>query len=418
MGQGSDRCEHEGVTTDFRPSSTGRRLTRRDDGMVAGVASGIADYLAVDPLVVRLAFGVLTVTTGIGVVVYLLAWWFMPAPGAPSRHLPAPRSWRRALRRDDTRTMLGAAFLALGGVLLLRDLGLLFNHAVVWPLTLAATGLAVVWARTGDGGRERLLGVADRNRRDLVVRVGAGVVLVVAGGIALLVAGGALSDIGSVLLAVVVTLGGLTLLLGPWAYRLLDSLATERRERIRSEERAEVAAHLHDSVLQTLALIQRSAPSRPAEVVALARRQERELRAWLYGDRERRPSRSLAAAIDAVAVEVETNHGVEVEAVTVGDCSVDGGVAALVAAVREATVNAAKHAGVVVIDVFVEVDGDRVAAYVRDRGTGFDVDAVPADRRGITESIQQRMARHGGTAIVTSAPGEGTEVALTVKGPS
>jgi signal transduction histidine kinase len=239
-------------------------------------------------------------------------------------------------------------------------------------------------------------------------------VLVLAGIAVFLAANNALEATRQVVLAVIVTAAGLALILYPWIRRLVDELATERRERIRSEERAEVAAHIHDSVLQTLAMIQRNA-DRPKELVALARRQERELRSWLYGGDERHAPGSLAAAVTAMAEEVEAVHGIEVDVVTVGDCPVDDRVEALVGAAREAVVNAAKHAGVPLVSVFVEAGEQRVTAFVRDRGQGFDVDAVPADRRGIAESIRQRVQRHGGRVTITSSPGgEGTEVALEV----
>ncbi|MGH9136041.1 MAG: ATP-binding protein [Acidimicrobiales bacterium] len=396
-----------------------RRLTRsRRDRMCAGVCGGIAEYLGIDALVVRLAFVVLAITTGFAVIVYLVAWWLLPTADAGGvRVTGRPPGWLGHLRRDDTRTMIGFGFLACGGLLLLDELGFLFNNAVAFPVTLVAAGLGVAWAKTSQGDRGRFLGAALHGGRGpaSVARLVGGIVLVTAGGIALLAAGGALKDAGSVFLAVVVTLGGLALMLGPWAYRLVRTLREERRERIRSEERAEVAAHLHDSVLQTLALIQRSAPTRPNEVVSLARRQERELRSWLYGDLDRRRAGTLAVAIEAVAAGVEADHGVEVEAVTVGDCPVDPDVAALVAAVREAAVNAAKHAGVGLVDIYVEVESDRVTAFVRDRGKGFDPDTVADDRRGIADSIRQRMARHGGRVTVNSAPGEGTEVGIEVR---
>jgi signal transduction histidine kinase len=207
---------------------------------------------------------------------------------------------------------------------------------------------------------------------------------------------------------------------GPWIVRLVGQLGDERRERIRSEERADMAAHLHDSVLQTLALIQRNTEA-SSEARSLARRQERELRAWLYDGRHRSDGAAgdapatLALALDRITDEVESDHPeVEVDVVLVGDCPLDQGVAALVKAVREAVVNAANHSGEPVVSVYVEVDRGRVEAFVRDRGRGFDPGAVDADRQGIAHSIVGRMARHGGRAEVHSSPGEGTEVTLSV----
>jgi signal transduction histidine kinase len=197
--------------------------------------------------------------------------------------------------------------------------------------------------------------------------------------------------------------------------RLGRSLAAERGERIRSQERAEVAAHLHDSVLQTLALVQRRADE-PREVAALARRQERELRAWLLDRPSATEGESLAAALEAAAAEVEAAHGAEVEVVTVGDGPLDAQTEPVVAAAREAMVNAAKFAGGAgPIDVFAEVDPTRIVVFVRDRGSGFDVAAVPDERHGVRESIVGRMERAGGAAVVRSSPESGTEVELSLE---
>jgi signal transduction histidine kinase len=214
-----------------------------------------------------------------------------------------------------------------------------------------------------------------------------------------------------VLLAIVVALA---LILTPLWFRLAKSLAEEREARIRSQERAELGAHLHDSVLQTLALVQRRADD-PRAVAALARRQERELRTWLSGTRESAAWESLAGALTAAAAEVEDAHGVAVEVVAVGDARLDGGGEAIVAAAREALVNAAKFAGERPIAVYAEADEARVQVFVRDRGPGFDPEAVPADRQGLRESIVGRTERAGGRAFVRSTPGEGTEVELLLE---
>jgi len=202
------------------------------------------------------------------------------------------------------------------------------------------------------------------------------------------------------------------LITGPWWLRLGRDLARERRERIRSEERAEVAAHLHDSVLQTLALIQRTADD-PKAVVAMARRQERELRGWLY-DGQSPATATLGTALAAAAEEVEARHGVTVEVVTVGDCPLDERLSALVAAAREALVNGAKWSGVSTISVYAEVRDGEVSVFVRDWGEGFELATVGPDHHGIRESITGRMNRHGGSALVRTAPGEGTEVQLRI----
>ena len=207
-------------------------------------------------------------------------------------------------------------------------------------------------------------------------------------------------------------LGALLLIVGPWLWRLARDRDAERTARVRSEERSEMAARVHDSVLQTLALIQRHARE-PQRVVALARRQERELRDWLYSDRPLGDDgSSLAAALSAAAADIEDIHGVRVELASAGDCAVDGSLRALVLAAREAMANAAKFAGSEEIDVYAEVADDSVAVFVRDRGSGFDRAAVPADRRGLVESIEGRLQRAGGRATIVTAPGEGTEIEL------
>jgi signal transduction histidine kinase len=240
------------------------------------------------------------------------------------------------------------------------------------------------------------------------VRVLGGGVLIVAGMAAFLAAHDALVAVRNVLFAVGVTVTGIALVFGPWLWRLARQVSEERRERIRSEERAEMAAQLHDSVLQTLALIQRTDDR--DEAVALARSQERELRGWLYGRAGK--TDVLSAALDEMADRVERLHHVSVETVVVGDTRLDDRLRAVADACGEATMNAAKHSGAKQVTVFVEIEPDLVTAYVRDDGAGFDRAEVPADRRGIADSIEGRMERNGGSATIVSIPGEGTEVEL------
>lgn len=215
------------------------------------------------------------------------------------------------------------------------------------------------------------------------------------------------------LVAAAAVCAGLALVAGPWWWRLSHELTEERRERIRSQERDEVAAHIHDSVLQTLALIQRNCGD-PKMVASLARQQERELRTWLYGDATTSPDESLATALQRVSDEVEDLHGVTVETVSVGDCPMDERLAALVQSSREAVTNAARHSGATSVSAYLEVEPHQVTVFVRDRGCGFEPDQVPGDRRGITESILGRMTRHGGKAAIRSQPDEGTEVELVM----
>jgi signal transduction histidine kinase len=235
-----------------------------------------------------------------------------------------------------------------------------------------------------------------------------GIALVVVGALAVLPRTN-LTAVRNAFVAVVVTVIGIALITGPWWMRMVSELGEERRERIRSQERADIAAHLHDSVLQTLALIQRNATS-PREVVRLARGQERQLRALLYDLHT--PSGQLSAALQAAAAEVEDDYAIAVDAVVVGDAVLDAKLAAVVAASREALVNAAKHAGVESVSLYAEVDQEEVQVYVRDRGAGFDMAEVAADRQGVRASIIGRVERHGGRATIRTARGEGTEIEI------
>jgi signal transduction histidine kinase len=407
-------------------ASTGVLRRDREEGWVGGVAAGIARRFGVDPSLVRLAFVVAAAAGGVGVAAYLLGWLVIPA--GDSR----PARVRIRTGRAAVEVALGTAFLLLAVLLGFRALGIWFSDAIVWPLVLIAGGGALIWRQSMGGAgatgttraarraqpagdtrpptpRDRAL---TESRRAVVAvsRTGLGIALVVAAGFVFLQATGALGAARDVLLGIVAVVVVLGVIFAPWVVRLVRSLTEERAERIRSQERAEVAAHLHDSVLQTLAMVQRS--DDPAEVAALARRQERELRAWLAGRPAPGQGGRLASALEAAAAEIEEQHGVPVEVVVVGDRALDQAHEAVVAAAREAMTNAAKFGAGSPVDVYAESDGRRTQVFVRDRGPGFDPAAVPADRRGVTESIVGRMERHGGRAGVTSAPGSGTEVEL------
>jgi signal transduction histidine kinase/phage shock protein PspC (stress-responsive transcriptional regulator) len=362
----------------------------RSDRVLAGVAGGIADRLRIDPILVRLAAVALAAAGGFGVALYVVAWLLLAEeePGQPPSARPAPN-----LQRE-----IGFALVVLGVLVFLRDVGLWFGDSLSWPVALAAFGSAVIWTRTG------------QRSATATIRVVVGALLVVTGTGAFLDAIGQAANIRAGIVVMVVVTGGLGIVLVPWAWRLARQAGDERRERIRSEERAEVAAHLHDSVLQTLALIQRA--SGEGEMVALARGQERELRAWLYGRDGRPGAATLEVAINEVAGRVERLHHVPVDVVLVGDAPLDDHTHALVEAAGEAIQNAARHSGADLVSVFVETGPDTVEAFVRDEGKGFNPGEVPTDRRGIAESIVGRMQRHGGRATVTSTPGEGTEVEL------
>ncbi|MDO8209382.1 ATP-binding protein [Conexibacter sp. CPCC 206217] len=397
-----------------------RRLP--DEASLAGVCAGIARHLGVETMYVQVVFMLLTIFGGVGVVVYALGWALLPAI-----HTQPPeqrRAWND--RGGFTREVIGAVLLTAAGLLILRQFGFWFGDELVWPLLLASAGVGLIWRQADkaaawtpaelrhplDGLRARMRGERGADGR----RTALGAALVLLAAFVLLSSTGALRALGNAIGGVVVLAGAVALVFGPWLVRMGRSLADERAERIRSQERAEVAAHLHDSVLQTLALIQKRAED-PREVASLARQQERELRHWL-SDRPAKPAgESLAAALEEAASEVERLHGVPIEVVMVGDSPVDERLAALVSAAREAMSNAAKFARSAKVDLYAEVSPGRVEVYVRDRGVGFDPAAIPADRRGVRESIVGRMERHGGRAVVHAAPGEGTEIELTMELP-
>lgn len=267
-----------------------------------------------------------------------------------------------------------------------------------------ATTTPVTFSRAADS--RMLAGLAAG-----LVQVLIGLVLVVTGVVMFRGAGEAPDVARQGMVATAAVFAGLALVVGPWWWRLTRDLTTERRERIRSQEKAEVAAHVHDSVLQTLALIQRNSAD-PRLVGKLARQQERELRSWLYGPEKPAPAETLANALARVGAEVEDRHGVNVEVVEVGDCPLDDRLRALVHSAREAMANAARHSGTGHVSSFLEVEPHQVTVFVRDRGSGFEPELVPSDRRGISESIVGRMQRHGGAARVDARPGRGTEVEL------
>ena len=389
------------------------------DRLVAGVAGGIAERIDVDPTVIRLAFVVLAFAGGFGVVLYLFGWLVGADPAPASATSDGSEPARPA---TEARKVVSIGMIVAGMLLLLREAGLWLGDAVVWSVGLAAFGSAILWTRTDESGRARFARIASRLPRSPAQamsgrskgRLFVGALLVIAGMATFLAANTSLSALRNVTFAILVTAVGLGLVLGPWIYDLIRQLSTERRERIRSQERSEVAAHLHDSVLQTLAMIQR-APT-PQEMSALARGQERELRAWLYGRSATVSggSETLSVAVDQMAARVERMQRVAVESVVVGEAPMDDRMRALIDATGEATVNAARHSGAAMISVYVEIEEDAARVYVRDEGAGFDPGAVAADRRGISESIAGRMERNGGTATITSAPGEGTEVRLVM----
>jgi signal transduction histidine kinase len=424
------------AATSRRPAGAPLRELRRDPehGMVAGVCAGLGRHLDIDPLLLRIAFGALTLASGVGIVAYVLAWMLVPA--AESSGDTRAGAFADAVGRTGRAALevaTGVGFLLLALLLTFREIGLPFSDVLTWPLVLVAAGGALIWRQSVGGpaaapdaaaatpatavSAPARAAAAAESRPAVISRIGIGVTLVVAAAIVFLQFTGALAAATDVALAAFVVAIALVVIFAPWFVRLLTSLSIERAERIRSQERAEVAAHLHDSVLQTLALVQKRAGD-PREVAALARRQERELRSWLGGaPSQAGGERRLVAALQAAAAEIEEAHGVAVDVVAVGDVPLDRDGEALVAAAREAMLNAAKFAGgeSTPVAVYAEAAADRLQVFVRDRGPGFDPAAVPADRRGVRESIVGRMERHGGRATIQASPGGGTEVELVIE---
>jgi signal transduction histidine kinase len=374
------------------------------NNVVTGLAGGIGERLGVEPALIRAALIVLTVAGGWGLLFYGVLWGLSipPSPGS-ARITPLPPA-----------RQLAAVGAITTGILILVRPGVLWpGDRLVWPVAFVAFGVSLIWVQ-GDARRARPKGALDTNifSGAALLRIGGGSLLILTGMGSVLAANMrfTLGTILNLFLPVTVTVGGLILIFGPWVYRLAQQVADERRERVRTEERAEMAAHLHDSVLQTLALIQRA--DSPREVATLARVQERELRAWLYGKSRTLDGVSVDAAIEVAAARVEQAHQTNIETVVVGDAPLDEKLGAFVASASEAMVNAARHSGDESIDVYVEVDPSNVVAYIRDHGRGFDMSSIPEDRRGITDSIVGRMQRFGGSAVIDSTPGSGTEVQL------
>ncbi|MFI7698358.1 PspC domain-containing protein [Nonomuraea sp. NPDC049480] len=382
-----------------------RRMMRPMEGrLLGGVAQGLAKQLSLDPVVIRLMFVLLSIVGGIGTIAYAVLW--MVTPRQPHEGPPPQRDWSQLAAFS----AIGTALFAFGWLT-----GASQGGIGMLPFAVGGIGALILWQQADPERRRSWVSGASLSIRKNRVRTVVGVVLVVMGAAGFLAAEGELPQIRDSLLFTVVVVGGLAVLATPWLAGLWKELQLERRERIRQEERAEVAAMVHDSVLHTLTLIQRVAHD-PREVTRLARSQERELRNWLYQPAQDADA-TVAAAVRRIAAEEEDAHGLPIEVVCVGDIELDSGgrLAAMLKAARQAMVNAAKYSESASISVYAEVEGEEVTIFVKDRGKGFDLEAVPLDRMGIRESIIGRMERHGGAARVRTELGEGTEVMLTMK---
>jgi signal transduction histidine kinase len=384
------------------------------------VCGGLSQATGIDVTLVRIGFVLLSLGSGVGVLVYALAWLFLPLEGETTTIFSRSVTDRRGIRLVIAIIPVLVVVQIVAAALHIGYLG-----SFSWPVFLAAGGAILIRRNASEEERvwinDDLLPMlhtgAERHARwTLVVRMAVGAVLGL-GGLLVLILGhpssAALRPVGGALLVI----GAIVVVFGPWWLSLVRDLIAERQGRAMAEERAQMAAHVHDSVLQTLALIQRSADD-PQHVVRLARAQERELRSWLF---EGRPPgtvgtevATLAEGVGMLQRQIEADHGITVQVVVVGDCELTDGLRALLDASREATVNAAKWSGAPQVSLYAEVERDAVMVFVRDRGQGFDPEAVPDDRQGIAQSIRARMARFGGSVAIRSRPGEGAEVELSM----
>ncbi|HEX9539168.1 MAG TPA: PspC domain-containing protein [Streptosporangiaceae bacterium] len=391
----------------------------REDRLAGGVAAGVAARTGFDVTVVRTVFVLASLLGGFGAAAYVLAWLLVPADGGDSNIAREALTDRRGIA-----LAAGLGSLLVVVLLIASALGAAWLGNLAWPLVISVAGIVLIW-RNAPADEQALMrrlaeplpGLTDGNRRSGTVLRLSFAALLLAGGLIALLSGNESIALLRPLGGVALVIAAIVVVLAPWWLRIARDLVVERQARVRAEERADMAAQVHDSVLQTLALIQRRA-GEPQQVIQLARAQERELRAWLFDGRAPgsidRQGMTFAAGVRLIQQEVEAQHRVAVEAVTVGDCELDDDLSALLAAAREATINAVKWSGAEVVSIFAEVEPAEVSLFVRDRGRGFDPESVPGDRKGLAESVHARMARRGGSAAVRSAQGEGTEVSLTM----
>lgn len=364
----------------------------RSQRVVAGVASGAARHLGIDVKWVRLFFVTASFAGGFGALLYAAMWMFVPLSetGEP------------VTRKRLSPVNLGLVALGFAGALLALQVSSGAGATVVFVLGVLIVG-AVIALQAYDRGTGTLANVA---------ALTLGAVLIIAGVLAVAMLGES-AGVAGVVISVLVTVVGVGVLVVPLIVKLANSLVAEREAKAVANQRAEIASRLHDSVLQTLALIQKQSED-PEAVARLARSQERELRAWLFDDSVPNHTTTFAA-LHKAAGEVEDMFGVVIQPVTVGeDVPFDERTEAVVMAAREAMVNAAKHAGVDAVDVYAEHLAGELTVFVRDRGTGFNVNAIPHDRHGVRDSIIGRVEKVGGRVGVESSRSNGSEIELAL----
>ena len=413
------------VTTASRPILGVPQLPLRRSSaasVLGGVCAGIAVRLGVRERTIRILFSAGAIFFGLGLLLYVGIWLFLTRSGEETSI-----GSRLAAKHRGAHSLVLSLGVTLGVLAVLNTINLRGSGGFAWSVALSAVGLLVIWRGASPDERTHLEGVlsaspvvgaaSSRGWRALLLRVVPGIVLVIVGLQLLNRIGGIWGAAVPALLGALVLLGGLLVLLAPWWLQNVRDLSSERRDRVRAEERASMVAHIHDSVLQTLTLIERAAANE-VDVVRLARAQERELRQWLFnpdsvGAAEATNS-TFSTLVSGIENDVENDYGVKVELVLVGDCPSDERIRLLVAAGREAAINAAKWSSAPIVSIFGEVEPEKISLFIRDTGQGFDPEQIASDRQGIALSIKQRMVQVGGEAFVRSTPGHGTEVELVL----
>lgn len=395
----------------FFPDPVTRRPQRGD---MSGTSRALGQIFGVSSLLVRACIVVLCTAKGLGFGLYLIAWALIPKarPDQPVTE-EKPRTWRHSL---------GLVMITTGIMLFCRYFGLWITDGTTMVVALIALGFTVVWERADEEERRDIDEILSRFRGGKVpdinklgwIRLFLAAIFV-ASGVGVMVINGLsikASAVTDVVIAISLTMVGVATLAFPILQQASSAAEQARHERARAEERADMAAHLHDSVLQTLALIQRTHD--PDRIHQLARRQERELRSWLFSDNQtEHKSATVREALETMASEIEGIWPVKVELVVVGDRPIDEACEQVIAATSEAIVNAAKHAQVQRIDVFADIKADAISIWVRDEGVGFDPKSIESSRQGVRNSIIGRLERLHGHVEIDSQLGGGTEIEIS-----